>query len=259
MDHFNLIAMSLVVILFVLFIYYNRKSKRKSQRKRGRLKPSDLNRLLQTAREIDSIKADRPKSLNNMERIYYPLIEKDFPNLRVDQLKYEAENLLIKSYQALEKGDKNLLGENTSPYYLSSLRREIQANRNLGPDAIHFSDVKIHDSALSQYGRDHGKRIIEFQFAVEAMAWSDKKPEKEKLQMRDMIRYQLIDDLNKFRKEGGQDKLLSKNCPNCGAPLSSNHTGKCPYCGTYIGQIEWQAWVATQIEPELWDQALSLY
>ena len=31
-----------------------------------------------------------------------------------------------------------------------------------------------------------------------------------------------------------QQSVTQISCPNCGAPLNINHTGKCPYCGTVV-------------------------
>lgn len=39
----------------------------------------------------------------------------------------------------------------------------------------------------------------------------------------------------------GNDKSVSKSCPNCGAPLSITSSGKCDYCGSIIttGDFDW--------------------
>ena len=38
----------------------------------------------------------------------------------------------------------------------------------------------------------------------------------------------------KDRKTLAQASMTEVNCPNCGAPLSLNQSGKCPYCGSVI-------------------------
>ena len=38
----------------------------------------------------------------------------------------------------------------------------------------------------------------------------------------------------KDKKTLAQPSVTQISCPNCGAPLNINHTGKCPYCGTVI-------------------------
>ena len=38
----------------------------------------------------------------------------------------------------------------------------------------------------------------------------------------------------KDKKTLAQPSVTQNSCPNCGAPLDINHTGKCPYCGTVV-------------------------
>jgi hypothetical protein len=38
----------------------------------------------------------------------------------------------------------------------------------------------------------------------------------------------------KDKKTLNQPSVTQISCPNCGAPLDINHTGKCPYCGTIV-------------------------
>lgn len=38
----------------------------------------------------------------------------------------------------------------------------------------------------------------------------------------------------KDKKTLMQPSVTQISCPNCGAPLNINHTGKCPYCGTVV-------------------------
>ncbi|MDO4573570.1 MAG: zinc-ribbon domain-containing transport protein, partial [Clostridia bacterium] len=44
-----------------------------------------------------------------------------------------------------------------------------------------------------------------------------------------------------------QASLNAVNCPNCGAPLEINHTGKCPYCGSVI-TLSAHDWALSQIK-----------
>ena len=38
----------------------------------------------------------------------------------------------------------------------------------------------------------------------------------------------------KDKKTLAQPSVTQISCPNCGAPLDINHSGKCPYCGTIV-------------------------
>ncbi len=45
----------------------------------------------------------------------------------------------------------------------------------------------------------------------------------------------------KDKKTLNQPSVTQISCPNCGAPLNINHTGKCPYCSTIVtlGDHDW--------------------
>lgn len=54
-----------------------------------------------------------------------------------------------------------------------------------------------------------------------------------------------------IRKQGvvteRKDDASALNCPNCGAPLDINHSGKCPYCGSIVSSGEYD-WVISNIK-----------
>ena len=121
-------------------------------------------------------RANRPRSLNGMERIYLPHIARDFPGLQIDAMGSQAENLLIRSYEALAGGIDPELKADFGPYYYDALTRLITQNEAQGEDRARFEQVKVHQRVLSHYGWREGKRIIEFQFAVEAFMSSPARP-----------------------------------------------------------------------------------
>lgn len=46
----------------------------------------------------------------------------------------------------------------------------------------------------------------------------------------------------------GEEKLDTKNCPNCGAPLKFTSSGKCEYCGSIVSTGV-HDWVLSNLEP----------
>ena len=46
----------------------------------------------------------------------------------------------------------------------------------------------------------------------------------------------------------GEEKLDTKNCPNCGAPLKLTSSGKCEYCGSIVSTGV-HDWVLSNLEP----------
>ena len=51
---------------------------------------------------------------------------------------------------------------------------------------------------------------------------------------------------NKDRTTPEEEELTVVNCPNCGAPLSVNHSGQCEYCGSVITLAD-HDWALSQI------------
>ena len=45
----------------------------------------------------------------------------------------------------------------------------------------------------------------------------------------------------------GSEKIVTTNCPNCGAPTKVALAGKCEYCGSLI-KIEDHGWVLSNLE-----------
>ena len=46
-------------------------------------------------------------------------------------------------------------------------------------------------------------------------------------------------------------KVLSINCPNCGAPVAGLDGGTCFYCGTYSKPINLKAWKMVSYKEEI--------
>ena len=58
-----------------------------------------------------------------------------------------------------------------------------------------------------------------------------------------------------IRKKGlqtkeGSEKIVTTNCPNCGAPTQITSAGKCEYCGSVITTGEYR-WVLSNLEREI--------
>lgn len=248
----------LLVILLILFIGFRivRYISRRLRSAWNRLENSSVNKayeMMKAAAEKQSVQPEEsPRSLNGMESIYAPKIAKDFPDLRIDMLGAQAEELLRASYKVLNKGITKEFSEKVGPYYNANMARILEQRKNLSVHAARFSDVKIHRRVLSDYGYRDGKRSIDFQFAVEAMVSSDANSTPIKKQMRNSIRYQYTDDIQKFENEKGEKTLRARNCPNCGAPLASSDTQNCQYCGTNVRQLSLSTWMATDVFPEYW-------
>ena len=199
-------------------------------------------------------RVNRPRSLNGMERIYLPHIARAFPRLQIDAMGSQAESLLIRSYEALAGGIDPELKADFGPYYYDALTRLITQNEAQGEDRARFEQVKVHQRVLSHYGWREGKRIIEFQFAVEAFMSSPARPEPAKQQLRNTLRFQYLEDSEAFVGADGETTVLTQNCPNCGAPLRGAAAELCPYCRSEIKKIQLETWLPVELLPEGWTE-----
>lgn len=211
-------------------------------------------RLFSLARAADfADEPQGPRSLNNMERVFAPKIAKDFPDLRLEALAHRAENLLMKSYEALRRGGVPAdLYEDAGKIYAENLEKLIARNRELGGLAPQFSAVKIHKKALSLYDYLDGRRTIEFQFAVEAKMNNRAGDQETLKQMRDAVRFLYLEDEKKFSELAEESGVLTRNCPNCGAPLKGRSEELCPYCGSTVKSMELEVWLPSELIPDLW-------
>ena len=229
---------------------------RKMKKASDALPLASLLSMFKTARESGQADNKTPRSLNGMDSIYRPMIAEDFPDLRLDALGSRAENLLIKSYEALGKRKVSAgFYDQAGRLYAEALERLIVQHRAQGGKAPVFSQVKVHKRVLSMYGRYKGKRSIEFQFAVEAMVSNRDGMPPERRQMRDRMRFHYMEDEKKFAEAGNGKGVLSRSCPNCGAPLKGRNEEQCPYCGTTVKALELEVWLPAELIPEIWLEA----
>ncbi|HHX37727.1 MAG TPA: zinc ribbon domain-containing protein [Clostridiaceae bacterium] len=268
--YFPYIVVALAVLIIILLILWMRHVVRRMRRRfRGSMMGQAISMFKQAEQMVNSDEfIDRPRSLNGMDKIYLPLIAEDFPDLRVDQLGNQAQNLLLQSYQALaavqEKSatgqsafdelTKKISSKDSGPYYIASFERLVAEHAALGENRPQFEHVFVHNRVLSKYKKHQGKCVIEFQFAVEAMVHSERYPEPEKLQFKDSLRYQFLEDKYLYEDAKGDAALMSFKCPNCGAPLDRSGRAKCAYCGSNVRALQLDTWLPTELLPELWKQ-----
>lgn len=192
------------------------------------------------------------KSLNSMDRIYNPLIARDFPELNIEALAQDAQELVYMSYDALNQGITDDFKKEAGPYLLESVERLIAMNDRLGPLAPKFTQVKIHNRALSGYDAQDGNKIITFQFALEAYTKSDANSEERLVQYRNELKYLHLQNPTIFAEAGGESGILVRNCPNCGAPLNYSSPRVCEYCGSGIKTIEVDEWLPSELIANNW-------
>ena len=197
---------------------------------------------LKKAIEVSEIEyQNTPKSLSGMEAIALPLIEKDFPNLNINELKGMVDASIINYFEMLESKeykDINNASESVKEYIKS------QINDLKSDDSIKYVSLKIHKTIIHKYEKKNGLAVISFQTALEYL-YKKNNDSLKKIQDRFYTEYIYIID---SKKADSKIKAIGLNCPNCGAPINSLGNKICSYCGSGVVDLVKYTWLLNQIK-----------
>ncbi len=179
-----------------------------------------------------------PKSLSGMDNIYSSRIKRDFPSLNINELKSKAESMILKTFDAIENGDKDAFKayERLNTF----INNKIDDYKD---NEVHFYSTKVHRTVLNKYEKTDGIATLCFQSSVEYVI-ETKKTKSKKVQTRIQTEFIYIVDESKVIYE---KKALGLNCPNCGAPIKGVGEKKCVYCGSGIEDIVNRTWTINNL------------
>ena len=180
-----------------------------------------ISQLDDIIRDVHLDEEDTPKSLSSMDSIYLRKIEKDFPSIEISKLKRKAESILMDVYHSIEKGDVSRLNGKMKAF----AEEEILNGCNC------ISDLKIHNTVISNYNKNKNKATIIFSIAYQYYLLKD--GIKKKIQ--DRVRIEFIYTL--VLEEESESPILDYHCPNCGSPFSNIDDNSCSYCGSKLLKI----------------------
>lgn len=195
-------------------------------------------------RQADEL-ASVPKSVSGMTRLMEPQIVRDFPDFVWQEFRRRAENMLTLALLAISAENAGRL-ENAS----EEMRRQVE-NRILDNQAQHirelYDNIRIHQTEIANYRKDHGKCVITIQSAVEYYHYkvSAQAPEGRVVEgsreRKEQTKYNLeliyIQDAD---AAGGN--AVGTVCPHCGAPIRNLGNLKCEYCGAAVQLINRKVW-----------------
>ena len=222
------VAIAIIIIVFIIQLkarkflkeYFNTKSFREA------LEKSDIE-----ASEI-------PKSLSSMDNIYLDKLKEDFPDLNINELKSEAEKVIINTLNAIESKDTDFMLE--SGKINSYVKSKID---DLKDGNVVYDNIKIHKTVINKYERSNSVATICFDSSLEYFCKKNDEVGK-KIQSRFRCEYIYIIDSLKL----GNVKSLGLNCPNCGAPVKTLGHKHCEYCSTGIIDIVKKSWIINNIK-----------
>ena len=207
----------IILILFLIVFYFILKAKIIRFFQRLGFPISQLDDIIRDARLDEE---DTPKSLASMDSIYLKQLEKDFPNIEISKLKRKAESILMDIYHSIKNGDVS---------GLEGKMKTFAEDEALKHNSI--SDLKIHNTVISNYNKNNKKATIIFSIAYQYYILKD--GTKKKIQ--DRVRMEFIYTLE--LEEKTKSPILDFHCPNCGSPFHNIDDDSCSYCGCKLLKI----------------------
>lgn len=239
------VVVGIVIAVGIAFLFIYAKIKMLA-RKHG-INNVNINKMISEAERIQEEESHNPKSISGMTDILLPIIIKDFPEFNQNQLFNLTEKNLRIIFEALNNNDVSKL--DSVPLLKESIKTTIDNNKKNGIK-IKYSDVKFHKFSLKEYKKIDGVATVVVCTAVEyyyekIINGEVKEKSKYKVQTRYCCNFIYIYD-ESLTKD--YEKVLSTNCPNCGAVISNLGHKFCEYCGTAIKEINLKAWAFSSYE-----------
>ncbi|MBR2828179.1 MAG: zinc ribbon domain-containing protein, partial [Bacilli bacterium] len=206
----------IILIVFVLILLFYFKIKINSFFQHLNFPFQSVPDLIREARFDDQ---DVPKSLSSMDSIYLSQIQNDFVDINIEELKRKAEDILLRSYFAFEKKDSGMVDGKIKSF----VDQMIEDYKN---QDVHFKDIVIHKTVISNYKKDKGTASIFFSSSYQYIKVVN--GIEKKVQDRAKLQFLYIYD------ENNVPVTFSISCPNCGSPIKSLGEKKCSYCGSLV-------------------------
>lgn len=188
------------------------------------------------------ILAETPKSVSGMTRIFEPQIQRDFPDFHLDQFRHKVENMLMTALAAVTEEEPELLQDISQELY-NQVRNQIDGNRAAGIREV-YTQVRVHQTEITNYQKKDGTCVITFQSAVEHYHYKEQKNtliwgERERKQQ---TKYNTELVYIQDEKLATLDHAVGTTCPNCGAPVTNLGNMHCEYCGLAVIPINLKVW-----------------
>lgn len=178
---------------------------------------------------------EEPKSLSSMDSIYLTQIKKDFPDINIDEMKAEAEKVILDCFNSVERKNSSL--------FEGKLKSFVEEMINdYGDKEVRFDNFRFHNTVVSKYVKTGGVATISFGSSFEYCLIYDGKDVK--TQDRARVEFIYVIDANQVPAEM---KSLNLHCPNCNSPITDLGHKTCSYCGTSIVELIKRIFVCNDI------------
>ena len=242
----------IIFIVFIIGLLFYFKMKIKSFFQSFGFPSSSISEFIKAARLEDE---DVPKSLSSMDTLYLSQIQKDFVGLNVDELKRKAEDILLNCYLAFEKKDSKMLDGKIKSFVDQMIEDYKDQN-------VHFKDLVIHKTVISNYKKEKGTASIFFSSSYQYIKVSngDDELDDEAIILLDNeiengdfsseSEDDVIDEIDEDEEELVKEvpTTFSIHCPNCGSPIRSLGEKRCSYCGSLVKELYSKTFICCDIK-----------
>lgn len=192
-----------------------------------------------------------PKPISNLTAAYKPQIDRDFPTYGYQRMEAMAKQGLLNTLNAIEAEDETGIPD-ASPTLEGLIKGIIGDNRSKSIK-VFYDNVKIHKTAISRYksNKEYAEAVFEIScqsnyYCTDA---DGKVVEGSKTELTQSAYRVKLSYNQQVYDEQGFNSSYTRNCPNCGAPVSViGGNTFCEYCGSGVRAIEERIWQINSVE-----------
>ncbi len=180
--------------------------------------------------------ANTPKSVSSAQSLYGPMVQRDFPELNLEELRALVEKSLTEVFLAIENRNEKAFQDVAKVN--AWVRSRIEDNK----EEVNYDQLRFHTTVLNRYIRANDHATLRFQSAFEYVLRKGGRTTK----IQDRLETEYVYSLNQRALGGKVNESL--NCRNCGAPVTHLGSKVCEYCGAGILQLVKKVWMLNNIK-----------
>ncbi len=237
--------------LIIIIVVIVAASRRKKQIASGAAKPggSPLDKLISAVEGTPSAPAQTyapaPAAIPriDMEAELEELKKKD-PNFSKQQFEDLASTAFFKIQDAWSRREMSLAQAFVSPSLLGRFSAQLDGFKREGK-INKIDKLAVGSVEIAEIAHDGGNDYVTVQIKASAADYVIDERTKQivsgSTNVTPFTEYWTFLRSDAVKTSAGSAELVSKHCPNCGAPMNVNAVGKCEYCGSELtsGAFSW--------------------
>lgn len=184
---------------------------------------SGVGDIVELIKENEQVIQTTPKTLSVTESIYLDKIRKDFPELNLNLVKSNVNEIVSDYFKYLQTGNNSELKKDCTENFLSQVSSFV--------DNKIRNDIKFHRTVINGYSVDGEEAKLLLQTSCQYI-----NEKNTMVQTRFELSYVY------FLEHTPETKTVSLQCPNCGAPIDYTGAKVCKYCDTMLVSTIKRTW-----------------